>query len=245
MAFVLCTDAFAKKDFKGLFGSYRREKFTENAANSTDFGVDLLLSTAFPLTDMVKSQELAGANPASLNYSVFYNVEASAWLSLAYHWVLFANVGWYNYDSRKENALTRDNPANTTTPIFHQFEMESIPVVGGIRYRFLRDDIVPYLGVGAGMAYTRRKGFYDNDPTQSYAHQEHRTVLVGQVQLGLEFYFATYAGLRIEAAAYYFNLPAVASRSSASNVSLPLQPILTYQSNPWLVRYASGVFFLF
>ena len=27
----------AKKDFTGIFGSYRREKFTENEGNKTDF----------------------------------------------------------------------------------------------------------------------------------------------------------------------------------------------------------------
>jgi hypothetical protein len=84
---LLCSgEAFAKKDFKGLFGSYRREKFTENEARSMAFGADLMLSTLFPVTDMVRSQEDTSGTSAPLNYSVFYNVETSLWMSWQYHW---------------------------------------------------------------------------------------------------------------------------------------------------------------
>ena len=56
LAFFIAADAFAeKKDFKGLFGSYRREKFTENEGNSTDFGVDLSLSTLLPVQPLVQN----------------------------------------------------------------------------------------------------------------------------------------------------------------------------------------------
>ena len=48
---LIGAEAFAaKKDFKGLFGSYRREKFTENEAGSGEIGVDILLSTLLPVT---------------------------------------------------------------------------------------------------------------------------------------------------------------------------------------------------
>ncbi|MFM8313527.1 MAG: hypothetical protein ACKOA8_04515, partial [Deltaproteobacteria bacterium] len=73
----------AKKDFKGLFGSYRREKFTENEGNSTDFGMDLMLSTLLPVTSVVKSAQNESTPSVfdSLNYATFFNIEASFWFT--------------------------------------------------------------------------------------------------------------------------------------------------------------------
>src|SRR5947209_5497597 len=68
--------AQAKKDFKGLFGSYRREKFTENEANPSDFGIDLLLATMLPLSPVVKSQETPDPSQQNaLAYSTFFAAE--------------------------------------------------------------------------------------------------------------------------------------------------------------------------
>lgn len=235
-------EAYAKKDFKGLFGSYRREKFTENEAKSNAFGVDILLSTLFPIQDVVRSQEDTSGNSAPLNYSVFYNVEGSLWYSLDYNWVLYANFGYYNYSTRKENAITLNNPASTQTPVFHEFELQSIPIIGGVRYRFLRDDIVPYIAAGVGMAFTTRKGSYDNDAAGTYTSQVKEAVLAAHAAAGFEFYFSPNAGLRIEASGYYLNLPA---RTFQVGLSPDLHPIFFAQAHPFSIRYASGVFITF
>lgn len=236
---ALESNAFAaKKDFKGLFGSYRREKFTENEARNSDFGVDIILSTLLPISPLVKSEEDTTRTAANLNYATFFNVEASLWYSLAYNWALYANFAHYSYETRKENQ-TRTDP---TLPLFHQFEMEAIPVIAGLRYRLSREDIVPYLSVGAGMAYVKRKGSYDYDPTGRFTDTEYKTVACGHAALGLEFYFASRAGLRLEMSAYYFNLPARRFDTGGAPGNLP---ILNYQANVWSVRYGSGVFMLF
>lgn len=238
LASVYSTDAFAKKDFKGLFGSYRREKFTENEARSTDFGMDIMLSTLLPVTPIVKSSEdptrASAGDP--MHFSTFFNFEASFFVTLVYHWELFANVGYYTYETRKENT-TRTDPS---LPLFHQFEMDAIPVTMGLKYRFGTDDIVPYLGLGAGMSYVRRKGFYDYNDAQF--NEEHLNVLAGQIIAGLEFYFSPRAGIRLETSALYLKLPAKTFDTLGTPGNFP---IIKYQGNTWMVRYASGLFFLF
>lgn len=201
-----------------------------------------MLSTLFPVTDMVRSQEDTSGTSAPLNYSVFYNVEASVWYSLNYNWVFSGTFGWYNYETRKENALTRNDPTQTGTPVFHQFELAAFPIMLGVRYRFLTDDIVPYVGIGAGMAFTKRKSFYDNDPAQRYVKEVSQNAIVAQATAGLEFYFASNGGLRIEASGYYMKLQNAEHNTGGSP---GLQPIILYQANPWSVRYSSGVFFMF
>jgi outer membrane protein W len=223
----------ATKDFKGLFGSYRREKFTENEAHDSDWGVDLSLSTLLPVTSVVNSTATGGAgNP--MRYSNFFNVEGSLLFSLAYHWQIYASVGHFSYDTRKENTNT-----NATNALFHQFEFEAIPVLLGTRYRFSVDDIVPYIGAGIGISSVRRKGSYDSG---SLSNEEKNSVLTGQVQAGLEFYFSPRAGLRMEIAGYYFNCPAY---TFAQGSDKSINPDMIYQSNIFSVRYASGLFFLF
>jgi hypothetical protein len=238
------TEAFAKKDFKGLFGSYRREKFTENEARENAFGVDILLSTLFPIQDVVRSREdtHTSNNSAPLNYSVFFNFEGNVWYSLNYNWVIYGSFGWYNYSARKENALTLNDPTATTTPIFHEFELQAFPVVAGLRYRFLRDDIVPYISAGAGMAFTTRKGSYDNDPSGTYTHTVKENVLAAQASIGLEFYFSPNAGLRIEASGYYMNITA---REMTTGGVIAQQPDFLAQAHPVSIRYASGIFITF
>lgn len=242
---ILCfsNDAFAKKDFKGLFGSYRRERFTENEAREDAFGVDILLSTLFPLQDVVRSQEDGTGATKALNYSVFFNFEGTVWYSINYNWVLTGTFGWYNYSTRKENNLTLNDPASTQQPIFHEFDLTAFPLVAGFRYRFLRDDIVPYFGAGIGMAFTTRKGSYDNDPPGAYTHTVKESVLAGHVAAGLEFYFSPNAGLRIEASGFYLNVPA--KTMAVSNGVIGSTPTFLAQAHPISIRYASGVFVTF
>lgn len=233
----------AKKDFKGLFGSYRREKFTENEGNRNDFGFDLLLSTLLPITSVAKSaQDDNPLNFSPLNYSTFFNVEASLWFSLGYHWAIYANVGKYSYESRKKN----DNSPNKL-PIFHHFELDATPAIAGVRYRLSQDDIVPYISLGIGMAYVHRKGFTEGSTgsTSNSAldtEEEYQTVACGHGAAGVEFFFAPKAGLRVEASAYYMNLP---ERTTKPGGTIGNRPKIQFQSNVWSLRYASGIFFLF
>jgi len=221
----------AKRDFKGLFGSYRREKFTENEANRNDFGVDLMLSTLLPLSSVAKSAEPGTPNNFNpLNYSTFFNFEGSFWFSLAYHWAFYANIGRYSYETRKQNSPATDPPQ------FHKFEMEAIPGVAGIRYRLSTNDLVPYVSLGIGMAYVHRQGSHETGGKDD----EYNTVACGHGAVGLEFFFAPNAGLRVETSAYYFNLPQRTFDPGGGT-----KQKIQYQSNVWAVRYASGVFFLF
>jgi hypothetical protein len=239
LVFTLGADALAvttKKDFRGLFGNYRREQYVENEGNSTDFGMDFQLSTLLPITPIVTSLEAVGGTEANLKYATFFNFEIGFLLTLGYHWELFGTIGYYTYDTRKENTVFTD-PA---LPLFHQFEMMMIPAMGGVRYRFTTDDIVPYVGVGMGIAYTRRKGSYDySDPT---FHQQYLNCIVGQATAGVEFFIAARAGIRLELSAYFMNLPAFSFQPGAGITTFPL---IQYKANPWSVRYSSGLFVLF
>lgn len=227
----------AKKDFKGLFGSYKRERFVENEGRNNVLGVDVMLSTLLPLTTVVKSSEDdRTGNQGSMNYATFFNVEASAFYTLAYNWELFLSVAWMNYETRKENSKFRD-PA---LPLFHQFEFEAIPVILGVKYRFSMEDFVPYVGLGAGMSYVRRKSYYDYNT--SLVDQEYKSPITAEAILGAEFFFSSRAGLRLEVATYYFNLP---ERLYYNDGDPARFPYMRAQGNVWSVRYASGVFFLF
>lgn len=241
LALGFCADVYAassKKDFRGLFGNYRREQYTENEAHSSDVGVDIQLSTLLPISPIVRSEETLGV-ATNLQYTTFFNLELGFFVSLAYHWELYGSLGYYSYDTRKQNSTASD-PANPGLPSFHQFEMTMIPAIAGVRYRFTTDDIVPYIGIGAGIAYTKRKGFYDySDPT---FHQQYLNVLVGQVQAGVEFYISSRAGIRLEMSAYFMNLPAFRFQPGAT---VALFPAIVYQANPLSVRYSSGLFVLF
>lgn len=229
----------AKKDFKGLFGSYRREKFTENEARSSDFGIDLMLSTLMPVSPIVSSTESRTTGLTPMQGAMFFNVELNAFLSLAYNWEIYASIGHYSYETRKENSVRTD----PELPLFHQFEMTAIPAVLGLKYRFSTDDLVPYVGAAVGMSYVRRKGFYDyNNVTFD---EEFTTAVTAQVVAGIEFYFSSRAGLRLETSAMYFRLPSRTFDPSGPSGSAANFPIITYEGNPWLVRYASGIFILF
>jgi outer membrane protein W len=228
--------ATSKKDFRGLFGNYRREQYVENEGRNSDFGMDLQLSTLIPVTPLVQSIESEGGAADNLKYATFFNLELGFFLTLNYHWELYGSIGYYSYDTRKENTVFTD-PA---LPLFHQFEMTVIPAIGGIRYRFTTDDIVPYVGIGVGAAYTRRKGSYDySDPT---FNQQYLTALAGQAQAGVEFFIAARAGIRLEVAAYFMNLPAFEFKPGPLVSTFPT---IIYKSNPWSVRYSSGIFVLF
>lgn len=220
-----------KKDYKGLFGNFRRDKFVENEGNASDFGVNILLSTLIPVSTIVTSQE--GATSGPLHYSTFFNLELELFLTLSYNWVLFVRSGYYDYDSRLENRVF----TSLTDPRFHIFEMRFVPALGGIKYRFGRDDIVPYVGVGGGIAYVERRGYYD---FSNVSNRESRTALLGELSGGVEFFFGSRAGLRLELSAVYMKLD-----ERVFDPGVPSTPSLTYKGNPFLIRYASGVFVLF
>lgn len=225
----------ANKDFKGLFGSYQREKFTENEAHDSDWGMDISLSSLLPVTSVVNSTTTAGADGSAMRYSTFFNLEGSLLWSLAYHWQFYASIGKFSYDTRKENSNT--NEANA---LFHQFEWSSIPILLGVRYRFGVDDIVPYFGLGAGVSRVTRKGFYD--VAGSPVNEEVSNMLTGQVQGGVEFYFSPRAGLRLELSAFFFNAKKFTFDGGTDK---SIFPDIIYQPNVFSIRYASGLFFLF
>lgn len=229
LALCLAAEGFAaKRDFKGLFGSYRRERFTENEGRPTDYGMDILLSTLLPLSSLVNSSEGGGAS-TPLSYATFFNVEGSFFFTLNYHWQLFLNVGFYSYDTRKQNS-------GGGTPQFHLFTMEAFPVLAGAKYRFGVSDIVPYVGAGAGLAFAHRRGFYDYSTSYDDSYS---TGIAAQVMAGVEFFVSPRVGIRLEIAGMYMALP---SKSFAPGVTLPT---LQYQPNPIAMRYASGLFLLF
>jgi hypothetical protein len=236
---ILSTHALAaKKDFKGLFGSYRREKFTENEGREFDFGVDLMLSTLIPISPIVSGTTDRSVAASPLPSSDFFNVEASFFFSFWYNWEIFLSSGYYSFNTRQQIAT---NP-NPSLPIFQQFEMDTIPVILGIKYRFGADDIVPYIGVGAGISRVHRIASYDYQPIQDESTQ---TVLTAEAIVGLEFYFSSRAGFRLETSAYYLAVPGGSYDPTAPSGNAALSPIFVYQQNPILLRYASGLFFLF
>ena len=230
----------AKKDFKGLFGSYRRDKFTENEGRSTDIGMDILLSTMMPLTTIVSSSE-NGQDFSAMQTSMFFNGEMSFFLTLDYNFEIFANVGYYTYDTRKQNNQAGSS-GGQAIPVFHQFQIDAIPVVGGIKYRMSTEDIVPYIGLGLGYSYVHRRATYDN--SQSVTVEDYSNAIVAQITAGVEFFFASRAGLRLEASAMTFRLPALTVNPVPGGNPANF-PLMNMGGNPWLIRYASGVFFLF
>jgi opacity protein-like surface antigen len=234
--------AFGSRDYMGLFGSYRRDKYTENEGHDSDFGIDLSLSTMLPVSPVISSQQTVGGPITPLPSALFFNGEFSVFATLFYNWEIYGTVGYYTYDTRKQSAST--GPTDTL-PRYHQYEMDSIPIVAGVRYRFSRSDIVPYLGIGAGISRVHRKAYYDFTTTQggsALQDEDYNTVLTGEITAGLEFFFASGAGIRLETSAYYLNLP---SRSFTPNGGPTINTWMFYGANPWFVRYASGIFLLF
>lgn len=229
----------ARKDYKGLFGSYRREKFTENEANFSDIGLDVILSTMFPLSSMVASTEDRNAGPSAMPFSHFFNVEGNIFVTIDYNWEIFAGAAYLNWDTRRENTVF----TQATEPTFQLAEVEAIPLTAGVKYRFSQDDIVPYVGIGAGMAFVKRQSGYD------YAAQldtvERRSAVALQVLAGFEFFFTSRAGLRLELSAYNLRLPSLLHDPSAPSGSATANPIMVHAANPWMLRYASGIFILF
>ncbi len=230
----ICSKAFASKDFKGMFGNYQADKYTENEGNDSDFGIDISLSTMMPLSPVISSAPAGTSNYTSLYSSMFFNGEISAFLTFAYRWEFFASVGYYTYDSRVQL------PISYTAPLYLSYTMTSIPVVGGVRYRFADGDIVPYVGVGAGVSWVTRQTTYDDSTLNGSAtgSQNSSAVLTGEVVGGFEFFFTSHAGVRLEVSAYYLALPSVYYNPPGNASAL-------YAANPWFLRYSSGVFILF
>jgi hypothetical protein len=247
LALCIATDSFAeKKDFKGLFGSYRREKYTENEGNETDFGVDLMLATALPVSTLVKVDATSTAPGDMANSalgtpvgsSAFFSGEIGFWMTLWYHWQLFANIGYYTYDSRLQNPSTSACAQMGNGACFTQYSMQVIPAVLGLKYRFGRSDIVPYIGGGAGLAYITRVGSYDYSPLSNTVYS---TGLVAEGTAGLEFFISAKVGLRLEMSGMYLQLPALVYNSGGTASA---NPLIKYQANPLLIRYSSGLFIL-
>ncbi len=235
LEFFAVTNAYAaKKDFKGLFGSYRREKFTENEAGAGEIGVDLMLSTLLPVTPLIQSQEAVSGAKANLNYATFFNLEGAITYSLTYNWLLSVSAGYFNYDTRKKTASSSD-----ARPTFHEFTMTSAPFLLGVRYRLSQNDIVPYVGVGVGASFVNQRGFYDSSTQE---RKRAFTAPTGQLVGGFEFYFAAKAGIRMELAAYFMKMTSEDWTSGAPPADLPT---FNFQGNVWSVRYASGIFFIF
>lgn len=233
---IPCMEALAeKRDFRGLFGSYRREQYVENEANSSDLGVDFMLSTLLPVSTTVTSNENT-TTPTynALNYAVSFNLEASIFYTLGYHWELFFNVGYYSYETRKENAST----TNSTLPLFHEYEMTMFPAIAGLKYRFSTNDIVPYVGLGAGLAYTIRRVFYDHTTAQRKVYDN---ALAAQFTVGLEFFFSARAGIRLEMSGQFVALD---DDAFVSGGIVDTTPDFQMKGNFTSVRYASGIFFL-
>ncbi len=232
LALCLVSEGFAaKKDFKGLFGSYRREKFTENEGRATDYGMDILLSTLLPVTSLVNSNENSVATSGTpMAYATFFNVESSFFFTVNYNWQVFFSVAYYSYDTRKQKS-------GGGTPQFHLFSLEAAPLIAGVKYRFGAGDIVPYVGAGAGMVYSHRKAYYDysNSADETYSWG-----LAAQLMGGLEFYISPRAGIRLEVSGMYMGLT---SKTFAPGQAI--LPAMFYQPNPIAVRYASGLFLLF
>jgi hypothetical protein len=192
-----------------------------------------MLSTLLPVSPIVKSLENGGAL-TNLKYSTFFNAEVGFNLSFAYHWQAFVTGGYYSYDTRRENTVSNQDPAN---PTFSQFEMTLYPVVLGCRYRFNTSDIVPYVSLSGGVVFAQRRGFYDNAPLSD---SQKLTGTVLQAAAGLEFYISPRTGLRLEMSATQLQLPARTYEPGANSLAT-----LFYQGNPLTVRYASGLFVLF
>lgn len=229
----------AKRDFKGLFGSYRRERFVENEARSTDFGIDIMLSTLLPVTNIVSSQESLNGSFNPLYYAAFFNGEISFLLSLNYHFETFLSIGYYSYETRKENAaIDSGQPLN---PRFHVFELTAVPVIVGLRYRLGMEDLVPYLGVGLGMSSVRQRASYAQDT--STLDEQPFTPVTWELLLGCEFFFSSRAGVRLEMAGYVFHLPGGTFSPGSGNPAV--LPNFKYSTTPIFIRYASGLFWLF
>lgn len=237
------TPAFAsKKDFKGLFGSYKRERFVENEARESDMGIDLGLSTLLPMTDVVRSSTSRGDAGAPLYYATFFNVEASFLYSLWYNWQFYASISNFSYDTRHENP----NPTGDQTqyPVFHEAEFQATPILAGVRYRFSTEDIVPYIGVGAGMSMVRRKASFDNSTILN--GEDKSSVLTAQLQAGLEFYVSPRAGIRLEVSGYYMQAKQYTyDVYNGSGGNLDTHPLVIFQPNVFSMRYSSGFFYLF
>jgi len=230
-----------KKDFKGLFGSYRREKFTENEGNASDVGMDIMLSTLYPLTSFANTTTTPTTDlGAPMPGTISFNVELNFYKTWNYNLLTYLSIGHYAYDSRSPVANQPATEGGGTAVLYTQYnllDMRIIPVMAGVKYRFGRSDFVPYIGAGAGVSFITR------DITYNYSnltHTDSSTPLTFQASGGFEFFFAPGAGLRIELGAWMALLG-----SSTKNTNSVLVESIVYPENPLAIRYASGIFFLF
>jgi hypothetical protein len=238
--------AFAKKkDFKGLFGSYRREKYTENEGNDSDFGMDLMLSTLYPVSSFASSVD--AGNNSSMPATISFNFELNFYKTFGYHTMAYLSIGHHAYDTRQALSTQLSNPIDengnpTTTDIsnisqFNLYEQTSIPVLLGLKYRFSRSDFVPYIGVAGGISFMTRKASYN---FSNLSHEDHPKALTFQGYGGFEFFFAPGAGLRLELGVHAALAPEKVNVTNSTQV-----PNIIFPKNPIALRYASGVFILF
>lgn len=216
-----------KKDFKGLFGSYRREKYTENEANDSDWGIDLMLSTLFPMSGLV-STTTGGAMPTTISF----NTEANLYRTFGYNLMVYVNFGRYSYETRQSTGSTTGQQTQ-----YNLFSMTISPLLMGVKYRMSRSDFVPYLGAAGGVSFVTRTASYNY---ANLVNTDSQTPITVQGFGGFEFFFAPGAGLRIEVGAHVMLLPAKTMDTNSSTV-----PSVQNAANPVALRYASGVFILF
>lgn len=238
IVFGFATSSFgAKRNFKGLFGSYKQEKFIENEAES-GFGLNLALSTLIPISPYVKSSNSLAETPTALHFATYFNFEAEITYALKYKWVPFLRVGYMVYETRKQS--TEASTFTPKAPVFHNVKLISIPLMGGIRYRFGRDDIVPFIGIAGGIYFIDRATTYDGSNLDD---QQTFTRPAGELGGGFEFFFSRTAGLKLEIAVQYLNISEDIVNKNPGNPAN--NPIVTYQANPISLRYAGGIFMLF
>ena len=151
----------------------------------------------------------------------------SFFVTLSYNFEIFANVGYDTYNSR----LQVTSYGTSQLPLFQQFEMEALPAILGVKYRLPREDIVPYFGLGVGMAYIHQKANYDYSGEQN---EQYYTCLAAEALGGFEFFFSAKAGLRMEVAAFYLGLPGGTYLPGGANSFLPT---FTYAQNPISICY--------
>ncbi len=221
--------AVAQEPLRGFLGSYR-EKYTENAARDFQFGVGVQAGSLFPVSAVVTSSPTGSTLSTPYQYNASFNLEGEIHFSLAYPFQLFVQGGYSTYSARQAM------PGTSGTSIeFQEFSLGALPLLAGVRYRFSRGDIVPYIGLAAGVTQIERKGYFDFNPALL---QETLWVATLEGALGLEFYFAEYGGLRLEVSGYYWGLPQTQfSPSGVANT-------ITFLPSFVAVRYASGLFFL-
>jgi hypothetical protein len=234
---LFCTESFGAKDNRGvkaLFGTYKREKFTENEARYSDIGTEILLSTMYPLGSLVRARDGASAF-ADMQSSLFFNGEINVFFTLNYSWQFLITGGYYSFETRQQFSVPF---GSQNIAAFRFYNFETIPILAGVKYRMGTGDIVPYVGVSGGINLYTSKYSFDYS-TQTIVKRGMAPTI--QAAFGVDFYVTPRIGLKVELAGYMMLIPA----DSNTIVVSPNTHDFTTSANPISVRYASGIFILF